>query len=124
VFSNGSDAGHTTCECGFNAAGFSYCMLSQGDEEFTQIKLKFEFVIATSIFCHTLLRYGPCRYLYADEYQEYIKAKRYYEMYPQLVFNDRCIKKIYTNDYWSLFRANQEHSFVFCLFFLVLLLFN
>ena len=65
------------------------------------MKNKFAFIIARSYRCHTRLRFGPCSHLYHDEYLDYQIAAKYFEMYPYLVFNDPCIKKVITWDYWK-----------------------
>ena len=94
--------GYSECACGYNGGGYSYCALSEGDAEFINVINTFQYILLRSFNCHTLLRFGPCRSLYDDEYLDYIKAMKKYQMSPTLVFNDPCIKKIYTSDYWSL----------------------
>lgn len=102
VNSTGDVVGYSECACGYNGGGYSYCALSEGDDEFRQIINSFQYILLKSFGCHTLLRFGPCKDLYQEEYKEYVKAKAKFEMYPQLVFNDPCIKRIYTKDYWDL----------------------
>jgi len=69
---------------------------------------KFAFIVARSYNCHTSLRFGPCRHLYSDEYEEYTIAKKYFEMYPIVTFNDDCIKRTITWDYWKHFLSGSR----------------
>jgi hypothetical protein len=107
--------------------GFTYCTLSEGDDEFLDMKNKLAFILGTSFNCHTSLRFGPCRHLYDDEYLDYQIAERYFRMYPQITFNDPCIQKVITWDYWSFLlsapKLSQSIMYVFltllCTVFLV-----
>jgi len=101
--SSGNVVGYSECSCGYNGGGYSYCALSEGDQEFINIMNTFQYILLRSFNCHTLLRFGPCKYIYNDEYMDYQRALKKYEMYPKLVFNDPCIKKIFTSEYWTLF---------------------
>ena len=102
VNSAGKVVGYSECSCGYNGGGFSYCALAEGDDEFINIINTFQYILLRSFNCHTLLRFGPCKYLYNDEYLDYQRAVKKYQMSPTLIFNDPCIKSIYTNAYWSL----------------------
>ena len=94
--------GNTECQCGFNGGGFTYCKLSEGDQEFREIIKSFQFILLFGYECHTSLRFGPCHLIPNEEYISYKRATRKYEMYPKLVFNDPCIKNVYTSDFWEL----------------------
>lgn len=98
------------CSCGYNGGGFTYCTLSEGDEEFLDMVNKLAFIVGTSFNCHTSLRFGPCRHLYDDEYLDYQIAERYFRMYPQITFNDPCIQKVITWDYWSFLLSGPKLS--------------
>jgi len=89
------------CQCGYNGGGFTYCTLAEGDPEFSQMKDKFAFIVARGFYCHTRLRFGPCNQLYDDEYREYQVAIRYFREYPQLIFNDPCIKRSINTEFWN-----------------------
>lgn len=101
--SSGYVVGYSECSCGINGGAFSYCSLTEGDPEFLNIMNTFQYILLRSFHCHTFLRFGPCKYIYNDEYTDFQRAIKKYQMYPQLVFNDPCIKNIYTIDYWKLF---------------------
>ena len=126
------------CQCGYNGGrnkhmlhiyllnklgGFTYCTLAEGDEEFSQMKDKFTFIVSRGFYCHTRLRFGPCNQLYDDEYREYQIAIRYFKEYPQLIFNDPCIKKSINAEFWR-FAGGEKisvslallFSFIFVLF--------
>ena len=115
----GAVVGYSECSCGYNGAAFSYCALSEGDDEFINVINTFQYILLRSYNCHTLLRFGPCKYIYNDEYMDYHRALMKYSMSPQLVFNDDCIKKIYTSDYWNLY--NMKFSFSFMLMLMILI---
>ncbi len=82
------------------SGGFTYCTLSEGDEEFSQMKDKFTFIVSRGFYCHTLLRFGPCSHIYDDEYRDYQIAIRYFKQYPQLIFNDPCIQRNINYEFW------------------------
>lgn len=65
------------------------------------MKDKFAFIVARGFYCHTSLRFGPCNQIYDDEYTEFQIALRYFEMYPQVVFNDPCIKSTIMKEFWD-----------------------
>ncbi|CAD8090466.1 unnamed protein product [Paramecium primaurelia] len=94
--------GYSECQCGFNAGGFSYCSLAEGDPEYLKILELFQWLLQVNQYCHTILRYGPCSSLYLDEYIDYQKAVKFYELQSQIMFNDECIQKIYTDEYWGI----------------------
>lgn len=121
INSTGQTVGYSECSCGYNGGGYSYCALVEGDDEFINVKNSFQFLLLRSFNCHTLLRFGPCKYIYNDEYLDYIKAVKKYQMYPQLVFNDQCIKQIYTVDYWELSEGILQISWIFIVFLLNIL---
>ncbi|KAL4441759.1 hypothetical protein ABPG74_008756 [Tetrahymena malaccensis] len=116
VDSNGNDAGNTQCQCGFNPGSFSYCKLSEGDQEYQNVLQTFLFVLNTNFHCHTSLRYGPCKYIYNDEYIAYNKAIQLFQMAPQVTYNDFCIQKAFTWNYWqwasSLYNQFQILTFI------------
>eukprot|EP01016_Furgasonia_blochmanni_P002956 TRINITY_DN11156_c0_g2_i2.p1 TRINITY_DN11156_c0_g2~~TRINITY_DN11156_c0_g2_i2.p1 ORF type:complete len:351 (-),score=24.41 TRINITY_DN11156_c0_g2_i2:120-1172(-) len=103
VDANGNPQGYSECQCGYNGGGFTYCSLAEGDSEFQDMLDKFQFILFRSAGCHSLLRFGPCKNIYTDEYVDYMKARRYFEMYPQITYNDQCIRKIYTWEYWQYY---------------------
>ena len=65
--------------CGIKISGaFSYCPLSTGDVEFSEMTRSLRFIVARNTGCHTLRRHGPCSLLYDDEYNDYhYKLRKY-----------------------------------------------
>lgn len=122
INSTGHTVGYSECSCGINGGGFSYCALAEGDTEFINVKNTIQFLLLRSFNCHTLLRFGRCKYIYEDEYIDYMKALKKFYMYPKLVFNDQCIRNIYNIDYWKLCSVYLTNH-VFILFSLLLLWF-
>lgn len=118
--SNKTEVGYSQCPCSFNGGGFTYCSLSQGDPEFRLIWRNFQFVLQRNWDCHTKARYGPCKYLDSAEYIAYQKSKLYFEQYPSLVFNDPCIKNIFTYEYWNLHSSLLQLQIVITLFLMFL----
>lgn len=112
------------CQCGYNGGGFTYCTLAEGDPEFQQMKDKFAFIVARGFYCHTSLRFGPCKELYDDEYRDYQVAIRYFKQYPQLVFNDACIKSTINSEFWDFLGAGkiEVHTLLLALIAAVLYL--
>ena len=115
--------GYSECACGYNGGGYSYCALAEGDDEFIDVINTFQYILLRSYNCHTLLRFGPCKYLYSDDYLDYQKALTKYQMSPQLVFNDPCIKAIYTSAYWNLFLENLKYRHIFLIIGFIILIF-
>jgi hypothetical protein len=105
--------GNTECQCGFNGGGFTYCKLSEGDQEFRDIIKSFQFILLFGYECHTSLRFGPCHLIPQEEYITYKRATKRYEIYPKLVFNDPCIKNVYTSEYWDLKGYNYLYGKMF-----------
>lgn len=105
VFVDSSGTNHSlgVCTCGYNGAALAYCTLAQGDSEFETLLDAAQYIMQRNINCHTLKRFGPCKDIYDDEYLDYWRAKMYYEMYPEVQFNDICVKEIYTWDYWKYY---------------------
>ncbi len=58
---NGSRAGYSECKCGINGGGYSYCALAEGDDEYRKVIHAYDFIQVGNIYCHTLLRFGPCQ---------------------------------------------------------------
>ena len=72
AWANGSSAGNSKCECGFNGGGYSYCALSEGDSEYRDVIKAYGFMEIGNIYCHTLLRWGPCEgAIHNDDYVRY-----------------------------------------------------
>lgn len=84
--------------------------MAEGDEEFQKVKDTFAFIVARGFYCHTALRFGPCKHIYNDEYVDYQIALRYFQNYPQLVFNDDCIKAQITQEFWTFMGAERGHG--------------
>lgn len=103
VNSKNEDIMKKKCECGFNGGAFSYCPLSQGDSEFSEMKRSILFVIASNFFCHSLRRFGPCEFIRDQEIEEFLLKKERYENFPKLVMNDVCIGKTINWSYWKYF---------------------
>ena len=98
---------HGICTCGFNAGAFSYCPLAQGDPEFLAYLRAFQFILLGNIECHTLRRFGPCKYIESAIYREYLMALKLYVDFPKLMMNDDCIAKIINWDYWKYHLSTQ-----------------
>jgi hypothetical protein len=52
-----------------------------------EYKVSYSFEVLLETLDHSL-RYGPCQYLYDDEVLNYHKALKYYEILPEITFND------------------------------------
>lgn len=62
----------------------------------------FNYVLMSNSKCHTLLREGPCEYIYQEEYIRYQRLKLMFERGPELVYNDECTRLTLNHWYWQL----------------------
>ena len=56
-------------------------MLSEGDSDYIQMINAYDFISINNIYCHTLRRFGPCDSIKNDDYLNYNKAYKYFEMF-------------------------------------------
>jgi len=94
------------CECGYNAGAFSYCALGTGDSEFSDMLRAFKYITVNNYYCHTNRRFGPCPYIYEEDYQDFMKAKTKFEKAPVLIMNDICTAKNINYFYWKYYIEN------------------
>jgi len=99
---NGAEGPPSTCVCGRNKGGYTYCMAVEGDEPYKDMIFKKKLVIQQSFYCHTLRRFGPCNNIYSEVYNQYAAANYKYEHYAEVLFNDDCALEIIHPAYWSV----------------------
>ncbi|EGR29277.1 hypothetical protein IMG5_159710 [Ichthyophthirius multifiliis] len=93
VDDKGKVQGYSECQCGYNPGSFSYCKVAEGDPEYLDMLNKFQFILYTNFNCHTSLRYGPCKHIYDDEYNDYHAALQKYQQFNSK-YKPRAIKLI------------------------------
>lgn len=94
------------CSCGYNPTGTAYCSLFPGDQPYQLALSSLAALIAKHTFlaCNTARRFQPDCLKTVDPtlYETYRVQSVYAEFYPQLQGNDNCVKRIYTNYYWTM----------------------
>eukprot|EP00359_Climacostomum_virens_P003450 CAMPEP_0204906842 /NCGR_PEP_ID=MMETSP1397-20131031/6183_1 /ASSEMBLY_ACC=CAM_ASM_000891 /TAXON_ID=49980 /ORGANISM="Climacostomum Climacostomum virens, Strain Stock W-24" /LENGTH=276 /DNA_ID=CAMNT_0052075847 /DNA_START=236 /DNA_END=1066 /DNA_ORIENTATION=- len=99
----------SSCSCGLNPEGNSYCSLFPGDAPGQNLmSLYSKFLNSTYIgTCNTGRRYSTECILSSSfpEKEQLAMANLYFEFYPQLQNNDICIKQVFNNQYWNLSSA-------------------
>ena len=97
---------NTTCECGYNTQGFSYCNLFAGDKISQQYTVRMKkWLTSTAILkCHTLNRFEKqciTQMWDKDDAAELIYYYYYTNKFPLVYKGESCALKIFMTDYYS-----------------------
>ena len=103
---------NSSCQCGFNGNGYSYCTLFPGDLLQTKYRsILIEWIDSDEIFnCHSYSRFKlDCIKLYwtKEKYLEYAYYFLYTTMYPQITNNPLCVQQLIT---YQFYQAAQEYK--------------
>jgi hypothetical protein len=94
-----------TCECGYNAQGFAYCQLFDGDPVATQLRDVLKTITAKMrpAVCNTARRWqDDCLQKGSSSiFQTFSLLRTYVSLYPKLQGNDLCVKRVLTAAYWD-----------------------
>jgi len=98
----------TDCVCGNNDKGEAYCSPLMGDKAALDLYnvLKEHYSNPNITYCNTKSRAQPSCYAevhgmeWAEKFQMYYY---YYQNYPILQANDKCIQQVYNEYYWDLY---------------------
>lgn len=103
----------STCECGFNPWGQSYCSLFPGDPDVQNAKfcLKNWLFGEMSRQCNTERRFADyCIKSFWDE-PDYTELQVYIfraSFYPKLAYNDDCVQEMLTDFYWDVIDSHDD----------------
>ena len=106
---------NSTCTCGYNNNGTSYCNLFPGDTEYDRYLSNLGAWYSSQEInnCNTVRRKNfNCIKDHLD-YQGYLKLWYYYNQvayYPAIQENDFCTKKIYNQQYWQAYEEYHGNS--------------
>ncbi|CAG9314651.1 unnamed protein product [Blepharisma stoltei] len=94
----------STCTCGMNPYGTSYCQPFYGDTPYlSYFALLKDFMNSSALEnCNTLRRFNENCWKLANESESLISAKFLAENYPLLQNNDDCTEIIYFKDYYGI----------------------
>jgi len=98
----------STCKCGFNANGYSYCAPFPGDQPTAKFMTTYREISQTNSvdICHTSDRYSPeCiqRLAYEKAYNDATAVLQYYNStsYGDFLNNDKCVQTTVNSYYWN-----------------------
>lgn len=105
----------STCSCSYSDTGYAYCGLFPGDEEMQDLRTYLQqwFKYPDINRCNTVRRAAiNCieQYSTPEFYVKYTYYLTQADYYPLLQGNDPCVKKIYTNYYWTLLDQFNEQD--------------
>jgi len=101
------------CQCAYSYKGYAYCGLFSGDEQVEEYRTYLaKWYNQTDINkCNTVRRTAiNCieEYSSPDFYIKYTYYLTQVDYYPLLQDNDKCVKQIYTDYYWTLLDQLKE----------------
>ena len=97
----------TSCTCGYNGFGFASCGLAPGDQGYLNYtKSMNKWLNSQNVsLCHTTRRTNLECIKHYWNYTNFVTlayTKEYALNYPEIVYNDNCVKDIYQTYYWKL----------------------
>mmetsp|Transcript_4832 Transcript_4832/g.9029 ORF Transcript_4832/g.9029 Transcript_4832/m.9029 type:complete len:363 (+) Transcript_4832:302-1390(+) len=103
-----------TCSCGYNVNGNAYCDLFPGDSEYTKyisLLVKYFHNAKVNSVCNVMARLNDDCIQQALSVDEYYFLKQYEyasQYYPEIQYNDACVKATYNSYYWDLVNNNND----------------
>lgn len=91
------------CRCGYNSEGQGYCPLFPGDDLYQSFMQKMLLYIKAKDLkpCH-ILDVGQMNCGASDEvYKNMVNSRRMVDFFNLIPGNDKCVKQIYTYEYWD-----------------------
>ncbi|CAG9323147.1 unnamed protein product [Blepharisma stoltei] len=97
----------STCQCGYNSAGQSYCNPFIGDAPGQSLINKWVTALkASASVCNTVRRDADSCLSLIGKLDDINAADFYWNYYPKVQGNDLCVQSIYTSLYWAASNAN------------------
>lgn len=92
----------SSCKCGFNSAGQSYCMPFIGDPSGVSLIQTWVSALKSTSSCNTVRRSAEACLSLVGKLAATKSADFYFRNYSMTINNDICVKSIYTSDYWII----------------------